>query len=245
MRLLTTTTNAPQLKEFASNPEVEYAILSHRWREEEVTLQDLMRPDVDTMKGFAKLKGACAIAQGLGFEYLWMDTCCIDKTSSAELSEAINSMYMWYRRAAVCLAYLDDISGAGFQAIGKSIWFTRGWTLQELIAPEEVIFYNSYWKVQGTRTNRVSELESITGISKEVLLTRDMKNISVAQKMHWMSYRHTTRVEDQAYCLLGIFGINMPTIYGEGMNAFLRLQEEIIKRSDDQSIFAWGSRVSV
>ncbi|PMD49617.1 uncharacterized protein K444DRAFT_712588, partial [Hyaloscypha bicolor E] len=166
-------------------------------------------------------------------------------TSSAELSEAINSMYNWYRLSDVCYVYLPDVATnlgtkATEDAIRKSRWFTRGWTLQELIAPSGVIFFDSKWGDLGTKKSLETVITDITKINGEVL--RDANNMgefSVAQKMSWASERVTTRVEDIAYCLLGIFGVNMPTLYGEGDQAFGRLQEEIMKSTLDHSIFAW------
>lgn len=238
MRLLVT--DSEKLEYFSSDPPP-YAILSHRWRQEEVTFQDMHRPHVKSLHGYLKLSHACDVAKGLGFEYLWMDTCCIDKTSSSELSEAINSMYMWYRNAGMCFAYLDDVeTGSLLLTLQGSEWFTRGWTLQELIAPAEVIFYTQSWSILDTRTNLASQIELITKVDYRVLLTGRVDDISVAKKMSWAANRKSARIEDEAYSLMGIFGVSMPTIYGEGRHAFVRLQEEIIRVSNDQSIFAWG-----
>jgi hypothetical protein len=173
----------------------------------------------------------------------WLDSCCIDKTSSAELSEAINSMYRWYQNAQVCYAYLEDVPAEDSSlwsedsAFRKSKWFTRGWTLQELLAPEIVVFYDHDWNEIGTRTELGSLIALITGIDTESLY-RPL-NACIAQKMSWVSERETLREEDMAYCLLGLFDVNMPLLYGEGKKAFVRLQLEIIKQSDDDSIFAW------
>lgn len=239
MRVLTTRTPVPVLVEV--HPCRHYAILSHRWREAEVTYQDFIQGSASEKFGYRKLLGACQMAAILGFDYLWMDTCGIDKSSSAELQEAINSMYVWYKQAGICIAYLDDI-GSRSDDIGASIWFTRGWTLQELLAPSEVLFFTKSWDFFGTKTGMCRTIEEITGISAAVLCSGQTDNISIATKMSWASGRDTTRVEDQAYCLLGIFDINMPTIYGEGQKAFKRLQEEILKKSNDQTILAWGTR---
>ena len=238
MRLLNTETKT--LKEF-DKPPFTYAILSHRWLQEEVTLQDMTREGVEKMKGYAKLTAACDVARDLGFSYLWMDTCCIDKTSSSELSETINSMYFWYVHASICITYLDDINQNNWRyRLTWSKWFTRGWTLQELIAPPELLFFDKDWNLFGRKSSMATTLAAITGIDVDVLLTRNMDGISIATKMSWAAERKTTRPEDRAYSLMGIFDVNMPTIYGEGDKAFLRLQEEIMKKSNDQSIFAWG-----
>ncbi|KAL3423551.1 hypothetical protein PVAG01_05298 [Phlyctema vagabunda] len=175
-----------------------------------------------------------------------MDSCCIDKTSSAELSESINSMFDWYRDAVVCYVYPSEFvasEGSEFHfAISgaRSRWFTRGWTLRELLAPENVVFYDQNWKDSGTKRSLAAAIISITGIDQKLISgeTR-VTDYSVAQKTSWASVRDTTRVEDMAYSLLGLFGISMPLLYGEGSRSFGRLQEEIIKTSTDQTIFAW------
>lgn len=167
-----------------------------------------------------------------------MSRCCIDKTSTAELSEAINSMFRWYRKAEICYAYLADVKGT--TDLAQSRWFTRGWTLQELCAPAVIIFYSSNWQYIGSKFELRERLQHITGIEEEVLTTGQIYTVSVARRMSWAANRQTTRVEDLAYCLMGIFDVNMPLLYGEGKRSFIRLQEEIMKVSDDHSLFAWG-----
>ncbi|KAK0655719.1 hypothetical protein B0T16DRAFT_424448 [Cercophora newfieldiana] len=200
MRLINTATL--QFEEFIRQNIPEYAILSHTWEEEEVSFADII------------LK-TCEIAQSEGHGYAWVDTCCIDKSSSAELTEAINSMFKWYQNAKVCYAFLSDFpaSADSNEALEICRWFTRGWTLQELIAPRDVTFFRQDW-------------------------TKPLRSIAVAQKMSWAAFRETTRVEDMAYSLLGIFDVNMPMLYGEGEKAFRRLQEEIIRSTSDLSILA-------
>ncbi|KAI3394856.1 hypothetical protein diail_2142 [Diaporthe ilicicola] len=255
MRLLETATL--QLVSKRDDEIPPYAVLSHTWGrdEDEVSLQDLQSQDpfkkrrVKKKAGYPKLRDSAKVALEKGYEYIWIDTCCIDKTSSAELSEAINSMFRWYQESGICLAYLVDVTvgsakapGGGL-ALGSSRWFTRGWTLQELIAPQDVLFYNYEWKLLGSRVSDLKfrlHLGQITGISDSILSGQQgLETVSVADRMKWASARHTTRREDLAYCLLGIFGVNMPLLYGEGSRAFIRLQEEIIKGTNDQSIFAW------
>ncbi|OIW34304.1 hypothetical protein CONLIGDRAFT_626340 [Coniochaeta ligniaria NRRL 30616] len=184
--------------------------------------------------------------------YVWVDTCCINKESSAELSEAINSMYEWYKRAHLCVAILSDVAGTESDPhgeFGKSRWFSRGWTLQELIAPVEVVFYNGTYELIGSRSKLTRSIAAVTSIDEDYLLRfgegRSLSHATVAERMSWAAKRKTTRLEDEAYCLLGIFGVNMPLIYGEGAKAFARLQLEIIKASEDQTIFAWGYNRSV
>ncbi len=195
-----------------------------------------------------KIRRACAVALAHGYSYIWIDSCCIDKTSSAELSEAINSMYTWYQNAAVSYAFLADVPSdqnprADNSAFRQSRWFTRGWTLQELLAPPVVFFLSRDWQVIGTKTSLGQIIENITTIPFSVLTFQSpLRDVSVARRLSWASNRRTTRVEDEAYSLIGIFDINMPTLYGEGQRAFIRLQEEILRRIPDQTLFTWGSR---
>lgn len=249
------TTDRAELVLYREPPEV-YAILSHVWRAEEQSFQELFaiiqeckaagenpRDYVDD-----KIRKCCQWAEAHGFKLLWMDSCCIDKSSSAELSEAINSMFMWYKQATVCYAYLRDAlaqespsrPGSSFR---QSKWFTRGWTLQELIAPRDVVFLSGNWQPLASKITAARLLEDITGIEAAVLRgRRSLDEVNVAKRMSWAAKRVTTRIEDQAYCLMGIFGVNLPTIYGEGSEAFIRLQEEIIRRTPDRTLLAWGPR---
>lgn len=199
-------------------------------------------------RGFEKIEETAVVARSRGLEYFWLDTCCIDKTSSAELQEAINSMYQWYQRAAYCVVYLEDQSRRFdlewsrrvFQdMLERSRWITRGWTLQELIAPRVVVFYDSNWRALCGKSDALSEIEELTGIPRYVLATGDLRQSSVAQKMSWAAGRTTTRSEDVAYSLMGLFDVHMPMLYGEGTKSFRRLQEEIIRTTPDDSIFAW------
>ncbi|KAI0666864.1 heterokaryon incompatibility protein-domain-containing protein [Trametes maxima] len=236
-----------------------YAILSHVWDPQgEQTHQDLKnivteaqtqpittKLQVD-IRISAKIRNCCAFARSMGYCYVWIDSCCVDKTSSAELSETINSMFEWYTLAAVCYAFLGDVDGLEDPASEGSVfrrsrWFTRGWTLQELIAPRDVLFLCKDWHMLGTKEDLADVVEDVTGVDRAILLQEKKPHeVSVARRMSWASRRETTRVEDEAYSLLGLFGLCMPAIYGEGRGAFIRLQEEILKHLPDQSIFAWG-----
>lgn len=237
MRLLNAQTH--ELQEYTGKDVPKYAILSHRWEEEEVSFQDLNSPTYLTKKGYEKIKSACRLTLQYGLGHLWIDTCCIDKGSSAELAEAINSMYRWYAGAAVCFAYLCDVQ-LPKSPIRESAWFSRGWTLQELIAPRWVHFYDTNWKFLGTKEGLIETLADTTRIDESVLSgRREPSSCSIAQRMSWAARRVTTRIEDRAYSLLGLFNVNMPLLYGEEDKAFMRLQEEIIRNSDDRSIFAW------
>ncbi|KAI0707029.1 hypothetical protein C8Q76DRAFT_860252 [Earliella scabrosa] len=209
-----------------------------------------LAPSAVLSESSPKIRDACAFAFADGYHYIWIDSCCIDKTSSAELSEAINSMYLWYSLSAVCYAFLHDVdgtkdphpAGSDFRA---SKWFERGWTLQELIAPRNVIFVSSQWTEIGAKATFSQLIQEITAIDEEVLVhARPLSTVSVARRMSWAANRSTTRKEDEAYCLMGIFGVHIPIVYGEGCQAFFRLQEEIIKHVSDQSIFVWDRTFS-
>jgi Heterokaryon incompatibility protein (HET) len=246
-----------QLEEYFGKNIPEYTILSHRWGHEEATFSDIST-DMKRAKrklGFKKVERCAKQTKKDGYRYCWVDTCCIDKTSSAELTEAINSMYKWYQNSQFCYAYLDDVpeipsadEGLSYltrpweKRFSASKWWTRGWTLQELIAPRSVVFYSENWDRIGTKREHRGLISSFTGIHIEILYDGDVKSVCVAQRMSWASRRETTREEDIAYCLMGIFDVNMPLLYGEGEKAFLRLQEAIINTTDDHSIFAWTAQ---
>ncbi|KAK0645819.1 heterokaryon incompatibility protein-domain-containing protein [Cercophora newfieldiana] len=256
MRLINTETL--ELSEFFGSNIPAYAILSHTWTKEEVTLREWANPsDTTTSKaGYKKTCMACGLARRDDHAWIWVDTNCINKTSSAELSEAINSMFEWYSNANVCYVYLEDVTEDSLAEAGSSDsikaqfcasrWFTRGWTLQELIAPSSLVFYNREWARLGTMHDFILKISETTGIDNCYLLDRGHLDHSgfldscIATRMSWVSRRQTTRVEDMAYCMLGFFDINMPLLYGEGPKAFIRLQEEIIRRHNDHTIFAWG-----
>lgn len=230
-----------------------YAILSHTWCPDEVTFADFQDQNNNTTRdkkaGFHKIKLTCEQARRGGIGYAWVDTCCINKESSAELSEAINSMFKWYRLATVCYAYLEDFpqgeETAELSLLRGCRWFSRGWTLQELLAPKGLVFFapdGNTWREIGRKDALNQVLEQITNIPGEILLKhKAIETISVAARMSWAARRQTTREEDMAYCLMGIFNVNMPLLYGEGPKAFIRLQEEIMRETRDDSLFAWCS----
>ncbi|KAH7884123.1 heterokaryon incompatibility protein-domain-containing protein, partial [Phlebopus sp. FC_14] len=229
-----------------------YVALSHRWgnREDEVFYQDIMqlsvRRDIVKKPGFAKILGCCNEAAKNRLSYVWVDTCCINQMNSVEVQEAINSMWQWYLECNRCFVYLSDVRSdqvldANDSDFARSQWFKRGWTLQELLAPAKVIFFAADWKKIGRKghprvTNRIS---LVTGIPEQVLLDGDISSLSVARRLFWASKRETTRREDRAYSLMGLFDITMPIIYGGLDNTFVRFQKEIMKTSVDHSIFAW------
>ncbi|KAF2822890.1 HET-domain-containing protein, partial [Ophiobolus disseminans] len=241
---------ALQLERFDDDTKIPpFAILSHTWGSEEVSLQQLddahtgddsMRIRIKGMLGYTKIAKTCKQALDDGYAYAWVDTCCIDKSSSAELSEAINSMFRWYQEARVCYAFWK-MTGWSYERFEKARWFTRGWTLQEQIAPHDVRFYAAGRVFIGSKASMADPLSSITGIYWNVLADPDsqLERQSVARRMSWAASRTTTRIEDIAYSLMGLFGVNMPLLYGEGKKAFVRLQEEVLREHEDQSLFAW------
>lgn len=228
-----------------------YVIISHRWLDDEVLYEDI-KGSKDTWqivlekkkRSIAKLHGICRatinFCQGK-FKYVWLDTVCIDKKDRDELAAAINSMYRWYKNAEVCFAYLHDYPSRQVSNFTQSEWFSRGWTLQELVAPKDVVFFDKGWNMIGDKFSLQQELTGRTGIAADYLLHRSkISSASISHRMSWFGGRQVGVAEDMAYCLMGIFGVNMPLLYGEGEErAFRRLQEEIMRYSDDHSLFAW------
>ncbi|KAK7179092.1 hypothetical protein DPSP01_014134 [Paraphaeosphaeria sporulosa] len=220
-----------------------YAILSHTWQEgEEVTFDEFSNESSKSKAGYTKLRFCAQQAKRDGLEYFWVDTCCIDKSSSAELQEAINSMFRWYQNAKRCYVYLSDVlhspsdsddecSRRWKPAFKKSRWFTRGWTLQELIAPASVEFFSKEGTYLGNKQSLEQTVQEITGIAVKALRRGPLSQFSKDERLSWAAKRRTTREEDRAYCLLGIFDIYMPLIYGEGRkNALARLEEQVDKK---------------
>ncbi|KAI1736473.1 heterokaryon incompatibility protein-domain-containing protein [Xylaria scruposa] len=270
------------------DPFPQYAILSHTWISpmDEITYQDFKqrKGDIDNdifkQKGWAKLRGFCNRAHKDGWEWAWMDNCCIDKTNPADLQEAINAMFRWYQNAGICYAYLEDVdtnkilecsdlvnetipTNSDLDVGGKdnvadptsfchmalkafmvkAKWFTRGWTLQELLAPPYLVFVDRTWRRIGTRESWANEIKTASRIEARYLTSfnpADFTSCSIATRFSWASRRETTVEEDEIYSLLGMFGISLPLIYGEGrLRAFNRLQRELITVYNDDSIFAW------
>lgn len=262
-------------EEFIGDQVPAYAIISHRWTNQEVSYQDFLNDRSTIIQGFrqsygwTKILKARAIAKVRGYRWFWLDSCCIDKKSSAELTEAINSMFNWYRRSAECYVFLPDVHyskvaqaaetqwrsgsdpyfgyGAEFDdtQLRSSVWFTRSWTLQELLAPRHVYFFDSDFTCFASKDSHSSLFSDITGIPAMFLsatsgnLPFDVAKASIGERLRWASQRQATRKEDISYSLLGIFEINMPLLYGEEERSFLRLQTEIIRKSNDETIFVW------
>lgn len=227
-----------------------YAILSHTWGEddEEVTFNDLSTGAGEGKAGYKKIQFCGEQAARDGLQYFWVDTCCINKSDSTELSEAINSMFRWYRDAFKCYVYLSDVAACGIAGNDQlsqlqwqpsfqgSRWFTRGWTLQELIAPSSVEFFSAEGSRLGDKKSLELLVHEVTGIPVEVLQGCPLAQFTFDERMRWAKTRTTKRKEDEAYCLLGICDVHMPLIYGEGReNAVVRLKEEVYKRSKGRS----------
>jgi hypothetical protein len=221
-----------------------YAILSHTWKEgQEVTFADLKDSenavDVDGQikEGYQKLRFCAEQAKCDNLDYFWVDTCCIDKTNNTELSEAINSMFRWYQNAAKCYVYLSDVEKNDSDdnseiAFKQSRWFKRGWTLQELLAPQSVEFFSKDGARLGDKESLKHVIHEVTGIPIKVLLGSDLSQFDVAERFSWAENRHTTREEDGAYCLFGLFGVHLPLIYGEGKeNAHDRLRSAAVLKN--------------
>ncbi|OBT66967.1 hypothetical protein VE03_04219 [Pseudogymnoascus sp. 23342-1-I1] len=231
-----------------------YAILSHTWQldnESEVSFEDMTQGNSSTKPdGYAKIRFCGEQAAKDGLEYFWMDTCCINKNSSAEVQEAITTMFSWYRNATRCYAYLSDVSISQAESGGmskhppvnlwesafrRSRWFTRGWTLQELLAPESVEFFSREGIRLGDKTSLMIVIYEITGIPGGALQGDALGKFSVEERLSWAANRQTKRREDKAYCLLGIFNVFMPLLYGEEDYALQRLQQEIDKKHTDNA----------
>lgn len=236
-----------RLHDFNDNEVPAYAILSHTWHtdnSQEIKLQDVEAGMVSSKAGWTKLQFCADRCAADGLQWFWVDTCCIDKRDAVELSAAINSMFRWYQRAARCYVYLSDVpsSNASQQpqpgqpeskwehAFRRSRWFTRGWTLQELIAPSTMDFYDCNNTKLGSKVSLRRIISEVTGICDSALLGDALSNFTIKERKSWAEHRDTTKEEDKVYSLLGIFNISMPLIYGEGEErAYKRLDNEIDK----------------
>lgn len=231
-----------------------YAMLSHKWNIDEPLFNEL--PNGVFAPGlpprFSKLRSFCEVAKCLGLGWAWCDTCCINKESSAELDEAITSMFRWYRDSALTIVYFFDISGFSRDDLIKSKWFKRGWTLQELLAPRVMRFYDRTWTpcVRGPAYNHklvpewLHALQCATGIPPSALQEFTPGPDNPREKLRWASARSTTRGEDQAYCLFGIFDLTLQPQYGEGEKAFGRLLAELIRITQDTGLLDWNGKRS-
>jgi hypothetical protein len=235
------------LAEFYGKQIPQYGILSHTWiaNHEEVTFKDIMKGKGKTKAGYEKLRFIAKQATIDGLKYFWVDTCCINKASSAELQEAINSMFRWYQKSEKCYVYLSDVSSGTDSGVAdrlsssshepwklaflQSKWFTRGWTLQELLAPQTVEFFSLEGNLLGDKLSLWPDIGDITQIPLDILQGSHayLLQYDVDKRLSWAAERKTTREEDAAYSLLGLFDLHMPLLYGEGRTkAFMRLHRE-------------------
>ncbi|KAG8816002.1 hypothetical protein FRC17_000502 [Serendipita sp. 399] len=266
---------------------LQYSILSHRWGDSEVLFHQIQTPPEELAKSWKllsanekleklrdhlpleigpsldKLARFLHASKERGCNYVWADTICINKESSSELDESIRSMYAWYRDSQICIVYLSETGLSS--RLREDPWFTRGWTLQELLAPKRLAFYSKGWK-QLTQNDCIKRsLQQVTDGEKEdeseqllwsyitkitEIDAEDLHNFKpglydISKRMTWASKRKTTRLEDMAYCLIGLFDINLPIAYGEKEKAFYRLQVEILQNSDDMSLFDWQGEASM
>jgi hypothetical protein len=229
-------------KDHNENENLKYAILSHTWGDDgdEVTFEDLNQGIGTQKKGYRKIESCARQASRDGYRYLWVDTCCINKSNAVEFQYTINSMFRFYQKAAKCYVYLSDFkdssvddssqpSQAAFEAsFRKCRWFTRGWTLQELIAPKSVAFFSEDWKLLGSKESLERQIGEITSIPVQALQGKSLDSFTVTERISWSERRQTKYEEDMVYSLLGIFGVYVPLNYGEGKEyAFQRLHDEI------------------
>lgn len=232
----------------------EYVMFSHKWEEtcNEPSFQDVLGKsvyhDLERSPTNEKLRKFCEIVRETGYRWAWSDTCCIDRTNSFMLNKAIVSMYRWYKESALTLALLSSIVPPSKRGdLRDSIWMTRAWTLQELLAPRAIRFYDSEWKLylnDPHHDHRVSpiinaELAAAVSVTSKTISAFHPGDLGVREKLRLASTRSSTKEEDIAYSLFGIFASDLQPNYGEGKDALGRLLEEIVHRSGDITVLAW------
>ncbi|KAG2339204.1 HET-domain-containing protein [Suillus weaverae] len=234
-----------------------YVMLSHRWEGKEPLLHDIQGKlvyDLDPVGGIAKLQSFCATARDLGYRWTWVDTCCIDQTNNVEVQQSVNSMFIWYHHSALTIIYLSDVPPSSQPgALAISVWNTRGWTVQEFLAPKFVLFYQKDWSLylDDRSPNHkdsfaiMQEMGDVTGIDAQALVAFRPGMRHAREKLQWVSARVTTFPEDIAYSSFGIFGVNLPVIYGEKRQKALgRLLQEVVAQSGDISALDWVGQSS-
>ncbi|KAG1779943.1 heterokaryon incompatibility protein-domain-containing protein [Suillus placidus] len=234
-----------------------WAMLSHRWESKEPSLRDVQGRivyELEEVGGIEKLRKFCQKARDLGYRWAWSDTCCIDQNNNVELQRSVNSMFVWYRQSALTIVYLSDVPpSAKWGALANSDWNTRGWTVQEFLAPRVILFYCADWALylndrspNHKKSDTIMwELEDSTGINARTLVAFRPGMRNLREKLKWASTRVTTLQEDIVYSLFGIFGVHLPVIYGETkQNALGRLLQEIVGRSGDITVLDWTGKSS-
>jgi hypothetical protein len=253
MRLIHSDKNGTlEMQEFHKHDIPPYAILSHTWDDGEVTFEDFLAGTSASRQGYKKILFCREQALKHGLHYFWVDTCCIDKRNHAELSEAINSMFLWYSRASRCYVYLADVtsldtisgemlpSHVWIESFQRSRWFRRGWTLQELIAPRSVQFFSFDGHLLGNKRSLELKITQITGVPTDALRGQPLREFSVRERFAWAESRETTKEEDRAYCLCGIFNVFMPLLYGEGEEKARKRLEKNVRELQDEEIDGHG-----
>jgi len=228
-----------------------YVMLSHRWGENEPLLHDIQDKVVYKLNAASvmKLQSFCKLARHAGYQWAWVDTCCIDQNNHVELQKSLNSTFVWFRHSALTIVYLSDVPpSAKYGALAKSEWNTRGWTVPEFLASKAIRFYQKDWTLylddyspnHKESVEIMDELEDATGIGARALVAFQPGMRDAREKLRWVSMRVTTVPEDIAYSLFGVFGIQLPILYGENaQNALGRLLQEIIARSGDITALDW------
>ena len=232
-----------------------WIMFSHTWEGKEPTFWDVNLVDsvwkLDKSPLNEKLRQFCQTAREDGYRWAWSDTCCIDKGTSAILSQSLTSMYSWYEEAAETLVYLADVlSSSQLGALTKSRWMTRAWTLQELLASKIIRFYDREWKpyLNDMHTNHKEspaikqELAHAMGVGPETITYFRPEHLGVREKLRLASTRNATVEEDIAYSLIGIFSSDITPRYGLGETALGQLLENIVARSGDVTVIAWTGK---
>jgi hypothetical protein len=243
------------LTDFSRREIPPYAILSHTWgsKDDEVTFEDMTSGTGDSKSGYNKIQFCGKQAKLDGLHYFWVDTCCIASKNEKELTTAIHSMFRWYQNAERCYVYLSDVSAPALDdhriewaaAFRNSLWFTRGWTLQELLAPKIVEFYSQDHVRLGDKRSLEDEIREVTGIPATALQGRHLRDFGADQRLQWADTRQTTDEEDMAYCLLGVFNLSMSPIYGEGYGKAMRLLLKKITQSIQDGLQPSGETIVV
>ncbi|KAI6095815.1 hypothetical protein F5141DRAFT_1265501 [Pisolithus sp. B1] len=234
-----------------------YVMFSHVWQGNEPSFQEVNAVksvwDLPETPPNEKLRSFCKKTRELGYKWAWSDTCCIDKSTSSTLDQSLTSMYKWYADSAATLVFLADaVHPSKPGDLTRSLWMTRAWTLQELLAPKVIFFYDSRWKpylnIFGENHKQsvdiMQELADAIKISHRTITTFSPDDLAIREKLRLASTRNATYVEDIAYSLIGIFKSDIRPHYGEGANALGHLLEEIVTRFGEVTVFAWSGKSS-
>ena len=235
----------------------QYVTLSHVWGRKEALFQDVNEAgsvwQLGSSSGNEKLRKFCEVVRDDGYRWAWCDASCIDKTISTVLNQSLKMMYKWYEASAATFVHLGDVaSPSALGNLTDSVWMTRAWTGQELLAATVIRFYNRDWApyLGDTRSNHkdspkiMQELADAMRISRETIISFNPDDLSVREKLRVTSLRKATMEEDVAYSLIGIFKSDIRPDYGEGYAALGHLLEEIVARSGEVTVLDWIGRSS-